>query len=88
MVWVEAPMPHIWWPTTLRGLVCGIYTLPNLVLCKTRKLRSIRSHSFEAPSGLLHLLWQGLAKNFLHNIIKRMGGEEAVRALDFQASYT
>jgi hypothetical protein len=36
----------------------------------------------------LHLLWQGLAKNFLQDtlvIIKRMGGEEAVRELDFRA---
>ena len=36
----------------------------------------------------LHLLWQGLAKNFLQDtlvIIKRLGGEEAVRELDFRA---
>ena len=36
----------------------------------------------------LHRFWQGLAKTFLQDtlvIIKRLGGEEAVRALDFRA---
>ena len=63
------------------------FSLVQSAIWKATFETGISAYELHDPDTL-HLFWQGLAKTFLQDtlvIIKRLGGEEAVRALDFRA---